>query len=92
MSSADSTQTLSGVNEVKSESLHSNGADSHRDTPTDHQDSNGCKLTDTLNTDTNGSMKCQQDCQSLDRPTKKCRTESDSPVLVETDPSRAKED
>lgn len=91
-SSADSTQTLSSVNETKSECLHSNGTDSHEDSQTDHQDSNGCKLTDTFNTDTNGSLKRHLDCQSLDRPTKKCRTESDSLVLVETDPSRAKED
>ncbi|XP_056598555.1 mesoderm induction early response protein 1b [Triplophysa dalaica] len=91
-SSADSTQTLSSVNETKSECLHSNGTDSHEDSQTDHQDSNGCKLTDTFITDTNGSLKRHLDCQSLDRPTKKCRTESDSLVLVETDPSRAKED
>ncbi|XP_065133150.1 mesoderm induction early response protein 1b isoform X2 [Paramisgurnus dabryanus] len=88
-SSAESTQTLSSLNEMKSESLHSNGADS---VPTDHPDSNGCKPTDTLKVDTNGSVKRQQDCQSPDRPTKKCRTESDSPVQVEMDLSRAKED
>ncbi|XP_051553998.1 mesoderm induction early response protein 1-like isoform X1 [Myxocyprinus asiaticus] len=88
-SSADSTQTSSSVNELKSESVQSNGADS---ISTDHQDSNGCKLTDTHNTDTNGSVKHQQDCQSLDRPTKKCRTESDSLTQAETDASRAKED
>ncbi|XP_051555513.1 mesoderm induction early response protein 1-like isoform X2 [Myxocyprinus asiaticus] len=88
-SSADSTQTSSSVNELKSESVQSNGADS---ISTDHQDSNGCELTDTHNTDTNGSVEHQQDSQSLDRPTKKCRTESESLTQAETDPSRVKED
>lgn len=90
-SSADATQTLSSVNEVKSKSLQENGASKHS-LLTDHPDSNSCKLTDTHNTDRNGSVKHQQDCQGLDRPTKKCRTESDSLAQVEIDPSRVKED
>ncbi|KAL0199672.1 hypothetical protein M9458_002859, partial [Cirrhinus mrigala] len=69
-SSADATQMLSSVNEANGASKHS--------LLSDHLDSNGCKLTDTHNTDRNGSVKHQQDCQGLDRPTKKCRTESDS--------------
>lgn len=49
------------------------------------------KVTNTNNTDRNGSLKHQQDCQGLDRPTKKCRTETDSLAQVEIDPSRVKE-
>ncbi|KAK2901204.1 hypothetical protein QQF64_014646 [Cirrhinus molitorella] len=90
-SSADATQMLSSVNKVKSESVQANGASKHS-LLTDHPDFNGCKLTDTHNTDRNGSVKHQQDCQGLDRPTKKCRTESDSLAQVEIDPSRVKED
>ncbi|RXN12327.1 mesoderm induction early response 1 isoform X1 [Labeo rohita] len=90
-SSADATQMLSSVNEVKSESVQANGASKHS-LLSDHLDSNGCKLTDTHNTDRNGSVKHQQDCQGFDRPTKKCRTESDSLAQVEIDPSRVKED
>ncbi|XP_016422958.1 mesoderm induction early response protein 1b isoform X2 [Sinocyclocheilus rhinocerous] len=90
-SSADPTQMLSSVSEVKIESVQANGASIHS-LLTDHPDSNGYKLTDTHNTDRNVSVEHQQDCQGLDRPTKKCRTESDSLDQVEIDPSRVKED
>ncbi|XP_051733310.1 mesoderm induction early response protein 1b isoform X3 [Ctenopharyngodon idella] len=90
-SSAVATQMLSSVNEMKSESVQSNGASKHS-LLADHLDSIGCKLTDTHNSDRNGSVKHQHDCQSLDRPTKKCWTESESLVQVEMDPSRVKED
>ncbi|XP_077104775.1 mesoderm induction early response protein 1b [Siphateles boraxobius] len=91
-SSAVATQMLlSSVNELKSDSVQSNGESKHS-LLTDHLDSNGCNLTDTHNSDRNGSVNHQHDCQSLDRPTKKCRTESESLAQVETDPSRVKED
>ncbi|XP_016114050.1 mesoderm induction early response protein 1-like isoform X2 [Sinocyclocheilus grahami] len=90
-SSADPTQMLSSVSEVKIESVQANGASIHS-LLIDHPDSNGYKLTDTHNTDRNVSVEHQQDCQGLDRPTKKCRTESDSLDQVEIDPSRVKED
>lgn len=90
-SSAVATQMLSSVNELKSESVQSNGASKHS-LLADHLDSNGCNLTDTHNSDRNGSVNHQHDCQSLDSPTKKCRTESESLAQVETDPSRVKED
>ncbi|XP_058611162.1 mesoderm induction early response protein 1b isoform X3 [Onychostoma macrolepis] len=90
-SSADATQMLSSVNEVKSEPLQANGASNHS-LHTDHLDSNGSKVTNTHNTDRNGSLKHQQDCQGLDRPTKKCRTETDSLAQVEIDSSGVKVD
>lgn len=60
----------------KRENLQSDGAD-----PT--HDSNGCER--------NGSLKRQQDSHSAERPTKKCRTESDPPVHPEMDSSEVKE-
>lgn len=90
-SSADGIQTLSSDNEVKIESVQANGAPKHL-LHTDHTDSNGVKLTEIHNTNRNGAVKHQLDCQSLERPAKKCRTESDSLAQVETDPSRLKED
>ncbi|XP_026051021.1 mesoderm induction early response protein 1b [Carassius auratus] len=90
-SSADATQILSSVSEGKIESVPVNGA-SKQSLLTDHLDSNGCKLTDIHNTDRNGSVKHQQDCQGLSKPAKKFRTESESLDQVEIDPSRIKED
>lgn len=90
-SSADGIQTLSSDNEAKIESVQANGAPKHL-LHTDHTDSNGVKLTEIHNTNRNGAVKHQLDCQSLERPAKKCRTESDSLAQVETDPSRLKED
>uniref|UniRef100_A0A9J8CS60 Mesoderm induction early response protein 1 n=2 Tax=Cyprinus carpio TaxID=7962 RepID=A0A9J8CS60_CYPCA len=90
-SSADATQMMSSVSEVKIEYVQVNGASKHS-LLTDHPDSNGCKLTDTHNKDRNSLVKHQQDCQGLNRPTKKFRTESDSLDQVEIDPSKVKED
>lgn len=62
--------------DVKRENLQPDATDTTRD-------SNGCER--------NGSLKRQQDGQGAERPTKKCRTESDSPVHAEMDSSEVKE-
>lgn len=63
--------------DVKHENLQIDGNDSTRD-------SIGCER--------NGSLKRQQDIQSAERPSKKCRTESEPPVHAEMDSSEVKED
>ncbi|KAB5578921.1 hypothetical protein PHYPO_G00188040 [Pangasianodon hypophthalmus] len=61
---------------ANADSANVDGTDSTRD-------SNGCER--------NGSLKRQQDGHSAERPTKKCRTESDPPVHAESDSSEVKE-
>ncbi|KAK2859966.1 hypothetical protein Q7C36_004132 [Tachysurus vachellii] len=63
--------------DVKHENLQIDGNDSTRD-------SIGCER--------NGSLKRQQDIQSAERPSKKCRTESEPPVHAEMDSSEVKDD
>ncbi|XP_060772929.1 mesoderm induction early response protein 1b isoform X3 [Neoarius graeffei] len=62
--------------DLKRENLQSDGTDPTRD-------SNGCER--------NGSLKRHQDSHSEERPSKKCRTESDAPVHAEMDSSELKE-
>lgn len=62
--------------DLKRENLQADGADPTRD-------SNGCER--------NGSLKRQQDGHSAERPSKKCRTESEPPMHAEMDSSEVNE-
>lgn len=70
---------------MKSDPVHSNGADGLLPQP---HDSNGCEPP----ADRNGAMKRPQDSLAADRPAKKCRTDPEPLGPAEVDSSRAKED